>query len=432
MGKNSKVLSLRVFLIASTVLFIAGLIVGTSISPLVVPQQPVREVPGEVEELEVRIGGTVSLTGPFAGDVGVFDRIMNAFADLVNERGGVFVKQLGKRVPIRFVIYDDASDVTTAIKFYEKLITEDRVHILIGPFSSKLSLAIGPIAEKHGIPIVWTEAAAPKVFQQGWKWAVGVLDERLTSWGEPYFVYILKPLVEKGEIRTIALIHDDTPHSIAVNEGAKILSDEIGLSVVMEERFPFGATDFSGIVAKLKAANPDVIHFKSDSPPSGVAFVRQVKESGINPREFYFAEPVPGVLEALGKDADYLVGASYWVRGVFQGPYGDGSFLRELEERSGVELEKWPWFGIHYPAMQAIVAALEAAGSLSPEDILEALRSLHIMTISGPLKFDGQRGWAGTIRPVTVQVFEGRYRVIAPPEFAKFDHLAFVPWEERG
>jgi branched-chain amino acid transport system substrate-binding protein len=399
-------------------------LVSTTLPGLQMPLKP---------PVEIRIGATVSLTGPFAGDVGVFDKIMHSFADLVNRRGGIFIKELGQRVPIKFIIYDDASDTVTAIKFYEKLITEDKVHLLLGPFSSKLTLAVGPVVEKHGVPIIWTAAQAPTVYRQGWKYAVGVLDERPTAWGEPYFVNVLAPLVEKGDIKTIALIHDDTPHSLSVNEGAKILSERIGLKVVFEEKIPFGHTDFSGILAKLRRIKPDIIHFKADSPPSGVAFVRQLKEVNLSPKALYFVEPVPGVLEPLGRDADYLVGATYTVLGVFQGPFGDLSFLAELAKTANVELERWPWFEIYYPAMQAAISALEASDSLKPDDILRALKNLHIMTISGPLRFDEARGFAGTLRPLTVQIFNGRYLVIAPPEFAKASYVhPFKPWDARG
>jgi branched-chain amino acid transport system substrate-binding protein len=380
---------------------------------------------------EIIIGATISMSGPFVGDVEPFARMMETFFKMINERGGLYVKEYNMRLPVKFIVYDDKSDATTAVKFYEKLITEDKADLLIGPYSSKITLAVGPVVEKHGRPIIWTEAQAEAVFNQGWKWAVGVLSPDPKSWGGNYFYYILKPLVEKGEVKTIAFVHEDIVHSIFVDKGAKMMAEEIGLKVVFDEAFPTGATDFSGLMPKLKAAGADVVYFAACTPHCGTVFMKQAKEYGLNPKEFHITEPVRGCIEPLGKDANYITGESYYAPGAYQGPYGDPAFIKELAERAGFKPEEWLWFGIHYPALQAAVSAIERADSLKPEDLLKALKSLRVETVAGPLYFDPETG-AGSLKCVTVQVFDLKYQVIAPPEVATGPHVfPTPPWEER-
>ena len=378
----------------------------------------------------ITVGATVSKSGPWSGDVEPFDRMMHAFAELVNERGGVYVKEYGQRLPIKFVIYDDKSDVATAAKLYERLITVDKVDFLIGPYTSASSLAVGPIVEKYEIPVIWTEAQSPKVFQQGWKYAHGVLDPSPKSWGGAYFTYIVKPLVEKGELKTIALIHEDIVHSWFVNKGAKSFAEELGLEIVLEEKFPVKGTDFTGLMPKIRTANPDLLHFAACTAASSAAFIKQAKEFDLRPKEFHVTEPVMGAIEPAGKDADYITGESYYAPGAYQGPCGDEKFLAELAKRADFDPVKWVWFGIHYPALQAMVATFEMAESLDPEDLIDAINKMKIMTVSGPLYF--REDGSGSLRCVTVQVFNLSYRLIAPPAVATHKHVfPFVPWGQR-
>ncbi|MFQ6080448.1 MAG: amino acid ABC transporter substrate-binding protein [Candidatus Bathyarchaeia archaeon] len=370
---------------------------------------------------EIIIGATLSMSGPFVGDVDPFDEMMSTFFEMINERGGLYVKEYGMRLPVKFIIYDDKSDLATSVKFYEKLITEDKADLLIGPYSSKITMGVGPVAEKYGKPIIWTEAQAPPVFAQGWKWAVGVLDPDPKSWGGNYFYYVVKPLIEEGKVKTIALVNEDIVHSVFVNKGAKMMAEEVGLEIVFEESFPTGAKDFSGLLPKLKAADADIVHFAACTPHSGTLFIKQAEEYGLKPKEFHVSEPVWGMIEPLGKDADYITGESYYAPGAYQGPLGDAGFIEELAERVGFKPEEWVWFGIHYPALQAAAAAIEMADSLKPEDLIKALKTLNVMTVSGPLSFDPETG-KGSLKCVAVQVFDLKYRVISPPEVATGPH----------
>jgi branched-chain amino acid transport system substrate-binding protein len=90
---------------------------------------------------EIRIGATVSMSGKFSTEIGPFKNLMEAYATVINTRGGIYVKSVGKRLPVKFIVYDDKSDGPTARKFYERLISVDKADILLGPYSSPVTFA---------------------------------------------------------------------------------------------------------------------------------------------------------------------------------------------------------------------------------------------------------------------------------------------------
>ncbi len=117
---------------------------------------------------------TVSRTGHFSTEIGPFERLMDAWADIVNARGGLMVK--GKQIPVKFTIYDDKSDQAAARKYYERLITVDKVDLLLGPYSSPLTFAASTAAENHQVPFIAICANSPKIYTRGFEWIVAVID----------------------------------------------------------------------------------------------------------------------------------------------------------------------------------------------------------------------------------------------------------------
>ena len=95
---------------------------------------------------EIKIGATIALSGRFKGLVGTFDKLGDEWAGLINERGGIYVTEYGKKLPIRFVVYDDASKPENARKFYEKMATDPSITFFMGPFSSFISNAATTVA----------------------------------------------------------------------------------------------------------------------------------------------------------------------------------------------------------------------------------------------------------------------------------------------
>jgi branched-chain amino acid transport system substrate-binding protein len=362
----------------------------------------------------ILIGGTIAQSGPMSAEVGPFRKMMDIWADMVNEQGGLLVKAYGKKIPVKFVVYDDASKQENAVKFYERLVTVDKVHLLIGPYSSPLTFAASTVAEKHGIPMVAAQANSTAIFTRGFKWLVGVIDDG-SKWSNHYFDL----LKAEGKAKSIGFVIQDTLHAKEVGSGAVPRARDIGLEVVFEETVQANATDFTSVIAKLKTANPDIVYV-SAFPPFAIGFYKQALELGLNPREYHIIHHGAAFRNAVGEaNANYVTGENYWMPGV---KYGKPEVFEDLLKRTGIRIEDYPWASIHMFAFEAIQAAVAEASALEPEALLTALKGLDVMTIGGRLRFDPKTG-QGTLNPFPTQIQNGRYVTLWPQEIATGSHI---------
>ena len=152
----------------------------------------------------ILIGATVPKTGPFSPIAGPFEKLYIAWQDMVNERGGLYVKEYGRRLPVKVIIYDDESRGETAARLYEKLITEDKVDILLGPYSTPVTLPVMDVVAKYGTPIVTTQAGSPPLYNRGLKNVFSAID-LISTWSYAYFEMIKA----EGKARTIAFVIQD-------------------------------------------------------------------------------------------------------------------------------------------------------------------------------------------------------------------------------
>jgi ABC-type branched-subunit amino acid transport system substrate-binding protein len=363
---------------------------------------------------EIRVGATVAVTGPASAEVGHFKKMMEMWAETVNAQGGVMLKEYGKRLPIKMVVYDDTSKPPDAVRLYEKLVTEDKVHVLLGPYSSPITVAASTVAEKHQIPMIALEANSTGIFKRGFKWLTGVIDDG-TKWSNHYF----DMLKATGRAKSIGFVIEDTPHPKEVGSGSVPKAKQIGLEVKLEEYFPVATQDFTPIITKLKAANPDIVYV-SAFPPREVTFFKQALEQGLNPREYHIIHHGVAFYGAVGlKNANLVTGEAYWMPGV---KAGNSKPFEELLQKLGAKVEDYPWSSIHYFGFEALVAALEKAGSLDREKLLAAIKSLDIETIGGRLRFDPATG-QGTLNPFPTQIQDGKFVTVWPPDIASGKHI---------
>jgi branched-chain amino acid transport system substrate-binding protein len=392
----------RPFLLAVAVAALAAAFLG-----------PAGEARGQAPT-EVRVGATVAVTGPASAEVGHFKKLMELWAETVNARGGVMLKEYGKRLPIKMVVYDDTSKPPDAVRLYEKLVTEDQVHVLLGPYSSPITVAASTVAEKHQVPMIALEANSTGIFKRGFKWLVGVIDDG-TKWSNHYF----DMLKAEGKAKSIGFVIEDTPHPKEVGSGAVPKAKAIGLEVKVEEYFPVATQDFTPIITKLKAANPDIVYM-SAFPAREVTFFKQALEQGLSPREFHVIHHGVAFYGSVGiKNANLVTGEAYWMPGV---KAGNPKPFEELLAKLAVKVEDYPWSSIHYFGFEALLAGLEKAGTLDREKLLAAIKSLDIETIGGKLRFDPQTG-QGTLNAFPTQIQDGKYVTIWPPDIASGKHV---------
>ncbi len=365
----------------------------------------------------IRIGASLSLTGTYAALGQNQQRGYQLCAKHMNERGGV----LGRK--IEFVFYDDQSEPATAVRLYEKLITQDKVDVVIGPYSSAITEAAANVNEKYKMPMVAPQASTTSIFKKGRKFIFMVQS--------PAEVYLegLIDLAARNGLKTVALINEDTLFPKATVDGTVELAKKKGLQVVFAEAYPKGNTDFSAILTKVRAANPDVLGAATYFDDA-VAITRQMKELNVNPKMYgvTVGGDLPKFYELLGKNAEFIYGASQWEPVL---PYpGIKEFVEAYgKEFPGADLSYHSAGG--YGGCQILVEAIRRAGSLNGEKLRDTILKLTMKTVYGDYKVD-QDGFQIAHKMVMFQWQDGKKVIVWPDEVAAGKaRIPTLPWSQR-
>lgn len=369
----------------------------------------------------IRVGVTVSASGKFSTEVGPFQRLCQAWVDQVNRRGGIYLKEYNRKLPLKLITYDDRSDAATARRYYERLVTVDGAHLLFGPYSSPLTFAASAASEQHQIPFIAICANSPKVYDRGFKWIVCVIDA-----ASRYTYRYWEMVKAEGKARSVGFVVEDTLHPVGVYKGSRVLAEQAGLKVVAGDIFPPDTSDFTPAILKLKKLNPEIVYVSSNIP-FAVAFMKQARELNLSPKEFHCIHHSGVFRQPLGDAADYVVGQSYWEPGM---KYSDPNRFLSILGEANIDLDDYPWSPAYMMAFEIAEAALNQAGTLEPAALMKTLKNLRITTLGGVVWF-AENG-VGTINTYPSQIQKGKYQIIWPPEVATAEHIYPTPaWDQR-
>ncbi len=373
--------------------------------------------PGNV----VVMGGTISLTGRYVVPAKRYLNTRKLFVDELNARGGL----LGHKVELK--IYDDKSDRRTAITHYEKLITEDKLDLILGPYGSHLTDAVANVMERYKRPFL-AHAAAPVIWQRGRKYvfreAPGVLSLDRPE-GSLYLAKIIG-------VKRVAIIGEGSVAPRQVTEGAIKWAKKFGLEVVLLESYRKKQTDFTALLRRIKASGAEAI-FESGYFQDAVALVRQLRELNINVKMFAatIGPALPEFIEELGSLAEYVVGFSLWEpKPDLLGHPGMKEFIENYEKRYGGKPNYHAAGG--YTAMQVYEAAVKKAGSFDPEMLRDAMASIAVDTIYGRWKANEQGLVTAPGAGLNFQIQNGKRVIVWPATMAEGKFLPMPKWEDRA
>jgi branched-chain amino acid transport system substrate-binding protein len=177
-----------------------------------------------------RIGATLAQTGGYASQGQAQLRGYQLCVKHTNDKGGV----LGRKLELR--VYDDGSDPATAVRLYEKLITQDKVDLVLGPFGGVTADPVADVTEKYRMPMVAPVAAPTFMYKKGRKFIFSMLAP-----GESILEGLIDLAAKKG-LKTVAVVYEDDVGGRAVSQGAIELARKKGLQVVFADPFPPGTT----------------------------------------------------------------------------------------------------------------------------------------------------------------------------------------------
>jgi branched-chain amino acid transport system substrate-binding protein len=380
-----------------------------------------------------RIGYADPLTGTFGRDGNLVKDAYNFWGDLVNAKGGIEVK--GKRYPVELIVIDDKSNAAENAKFTEKLITEDKVDLILGGFGSDSVFAGSAVAEKYKYPLISGAASSNKLFERGFRYYFSTLGKATEEVrGCVDIVQILSPKPKSG-----AIIGSDILFTALACEGYKKYATQNGIQIVLFELFPITLQDYNSMLLKVKQKNPDIL-FVGSHLMVAMKTIKAMKEIDFTPKmvTFSYGPTVPDFVKSLGKDADYVVAASEWAPNL---PYKDPLFGTAIQF-NGNYFKKYGRYPDYVEAASAAGAyalqvAIEKLGITPPvkeEDRVRLMEELHkqnLMTFYGVVKF-GPDGANEAHPPVAVQIQNGKLVNVFPKEAAEAaPWYPMKPWKER-
>ena len=356
----------------------------------------------------VRIGAALSETGKFAVEGRDSRQGYDTWVRWVNEEyGGIEIE--GRRYAAEIIYYDDESDADTAANLVQRLIDEDRVDFLLGPYSSGLTTGASAIAEANNVIMVEGNGTSDTMFERGFRnlFLVATIASDYTKSG-------IAMLAEQGA-RTAVIAYEDTSFPTSVANGAIRHLEDRGIEVLATETYPKDIQDVSAIMTKFRDLDPDIFvgggHYND-----AVLFVNSAKELGFAPQGMLITvgPSNPKLIEELGEDVDGVLGPTQWEAVMsYEGPYfGTASDYAAYYESLWGEPPVYQAASATASAL-ALHLAIEAADTTDTDPVRQALYSLQVDTFYGPIAFD-DRG-VNTAKPMgTVQVQDGRIQIVAP------------------
>ena len=372
---------------------------------------------GAAEPGPIRLGASLSLTGTYAVPAQNQLRGYQLCGKQVNEKGGV----RGRKIEVTF--YDDKSDPATAVRLYEKLITQDKVEGVLGPYSSGIAEAVANVTEKYKMPMIPPLAAATSIYKKGRKYVFMIVAP-----AERFLEGFLEVGAKNG-LKTVAIINEDTLFPKATAQGALDLARRLGVRVVLAEAYPKGNTDFSALLTKIRAVNPDMLAAAAYFDDA-VAITRQMKELNVNPRMYgvTVGPDLPKFYDLLGKNAEFVYGATLWEPDL---PYPGAREFAEAYRKDfpGADLSYHSAAG--YAGCQLLLEGIRRAGSTDGDRVRDALLKLELNTMFGPYRVD-QDGFQVAKGVVLFQWQDGRKVMVFPDEVATGKpRFPTPPWNQR-
>jgi branched-chain amino acid transport system substrate-binding protein len=348
----------------------------------------------------------------------------------INQAGGIAVKQLGKKLPLREVFYDDGSDQAKSSGLVERAMTADGVIAVLGGYSTALGEAESVMPDRYQTPWITTGAAATTIFNHGYQWIFGTLSPTdLLGYTTAEF---LGSLVNAGKLHKglkLALALENTDHGIDYEKGiAKWNHEHPGyFTVVFSEKFDLGAPDFSGLLQKVKTAHADI--FLADAHLQDyITMHRQYVQSGMYHEMISYGArgPESDARKALGDAINYIFAGIWWSAKL---PYPQvKKFIASYQAFTGHPPDSW-YPATAYDATRVLAVSIERAGKLDKTAIRDQLRTVVLKDslLPGQVLRFGKNGQIDTPFVIVQNQPGGKVEIVYPKDAATGQPIAPQP-----
>ena len=385
----------------------------------------------KVEGEYIVLGAAVSLTGKYSTNGKHTQNGYNLAVDRINSKGGVTVG--GKSYKFEIIYYDDESNSKRAAQLAERLIKQDGIKYMLGPYSSGLTKAMAPVTEENKIPMVEANGASRSLFTKGYKYLFAVL-----SPANQYLEVAIDLAVEKngGKPVKIAMAFEQDAFSQDVRLGIVDAAKRTGSKIIIDDKLPKELNDMAATLAKVKATKPDVLVVSGHSKGALTA-IRQIAEMKVDVPMLAMTHcDASKLAKQHGKKSEYALCAAQWHKTL---SYKDKFFGNG--KKYDKDFTKEYGYAPPYQAAESSAAllvykdAFERANSFDTEKLRNALAKTEMQTFYGNIKFGS--GGQNTAKPMVL--FQVRCKgdkcenkVVAPTKWASAKLVHPVPsWSKR-
>jgi len=382
----------------------------------------------------ITLGAALSFTGKYSTNGKHTKNGYDLAVKMVNKKGGVKVG--GKTYKLAVKYYDDESTPARGAQLVERLIKQDGVRYMLGPYGSGLTKAMAPVSEKYGIPMVEGNGASRSLFNKGYKYLFAVL-----STSEQYLAESIRLAAQnsakvgkKPNQLTVALAMENDPFSQDIRAGVLDDAKKYKMKIVIDDKLPKELNDMTATLTKVKALRPDILVVSGHSKGAALA-IRQLDQMKVSVPMLAMTHcEAAKIQDKFPGKSDYTLCATQWAASMAYSDkwFGTAAQYADLFRKTYEGYTVVPYQAAESTASVLVyVDALERAKSLSSKDVRDALAATNMQTFYGNVKF--AKAGNNIAKPMALrQIIKGKYVVVAPSKWAEKPVVFPMPtWDQR-
>jgi branched-chain amino acid transport system substrate-binding protein len=340
----------------------------------------------------IKVGFSMALTGSVAQNGKQLIMALELWRDDINASGGL----LGR--PVELVYYDDQSNPSNVPGIYTKLITVDKVDLLLGPYATNMAAAAVPVIMQHNMTTISILAVdVNRHFHYSRYFdMIPVGPEGTRAFSKGFFALAA---TQKPRPQTVAIVSADAEFSKTSADGARENANAEGFKIIYDQSYPPSTTDFAPVMRAVQAANPDIV-FVAAYPPDTVGIVRAAAEIGLTPKMFggtMIGLLITPIKMQLGPLLDGIVIMESFVPAPsFNFPGVTGVLKRYQAKAAGEKIDPigYAFVPFGYAAGQVLAQAVETTRSLDQAKLADYIHRHSFYTVVGEINYTPDGAWA--------------------------------------
>ncbi len=384
-----------------------------------------------------KVGVVTSISGELATGGNVTKRGYDLWAAAVNAQGGIAIN--GKQYPVQLFYADAQSQPSQGASAAERLITQEKVDFILGPYSSGVTMAAAPVVEKYKVPLITGSAESPLIWLNKFKYTFGTIPPVSFTGATPITTLSALPDPPK----TAVILGSNDTFSKATAEAFKAAAEKAGIKVIKYNIVPAGQ-DLTPLMSAVRGLRPDLVAFGGHDEEL-IKLVKSLQQINYTPKALlmHYGVTEPAFIEALGNNSNQVYGASVWTPTAKTSGdllWADAPSYAAAAEKAYQVPPDYTQAGSSAAGL-AYQAALQKIGATPPLSeseriaLIQALEELDVETFYGRINFanEGEYYHANVgLTPLTIQIQDKQVLVVGPHnEMESAPQYPMLSWKKR-